>query len=264
MSEHADRVAVEVVDGLGHLRMVRAQARNAIDVEMALALADGARRLERADGLRAVLISADGPSFTVGGDLPHIAEQSHRLDEHLGEMLTPYHDALGRLAVLPAPVVCAVQGAVAGGGLGLVWCADLVLAAEDATFQAGFGQLGLSNDGGTSWWLPRLVGLRRAQEFLLTGRALDAEEALDWGMVTRVVPPDRLAEESHGLALSLARGPTVALANQRRLLREGALHSLPETLDDERRTIMVSARTADAAEGISSFAEQRQPRFEGN
>lgn len=258
-----ERVSVEVADGLGVLRMVRGERHNAIDLDMARALADGAQALERADGLRAALICAQGPSFTVGGDLAHFAGERHRLAEHLDDMLSAYHDALGRIAALPVPVVCAVQGPVAGGGLGLLWCADLVLAAENVKLVSGFGRLGLSNDAGSSWWLPRLIGLRRAQELLLTARELGAQEALEWGLVTRVVATGRLADEALALGRELAAGPTVALADQRALLRAGTLGSLQEALDRERRTIMHNADTDDARAGVSAFLERRTPRFKG-
>lgn len=259
-----ERVRVEVgQDGLAVVRLVRAAAHNAIDLEMARSISAAAVAVERAAGVRAVLICADGPSFTVGGDLPHILEQRGRVDEHLDDMLTSYHDGLERLAKLPAPVVCAARGAVAGGGLGLLWCADLVFAADDLRIIGAFGMLGLSNDGGTSWWLPRLVGLRRAQELMLTPRRLDAAEALEWGLVTRVLPNAELDGEALRLARELASGPTIALAAQRRLLRESFDRTLRDQFEEEKRTIMACGATADGDEGITAFAERRPPRFEG-
>src|SRR5207302_6516795 len=118
--------------------------------------------------------------FSVGGDLHHFAGALERLPEELDTLIASYHVTLARLAALPVPVVCAVRGGAAGGGLGLLWCADVVIAAADLRLASGFAQLALSGDGGSTWHLPRLVGMRRAMEFTLGGRVLSAEEALEW------------------------------------------------------------------------------------
>src|SRR5206468_11559804 len=153
-------------------------------------------------------ISADGPSFSVGGDMRHFLAQTDRMADELSDMIGGYHPALARLAALPLPVVCAVNGAAAGGGLGLMWCADVVIAADDAKFATGFAALGLSGDGGSSWFLPRLVGLRRARELILHNRVLSATEALDWGLIDRVVPAADLDAEAEAAAAGMAAGPT--------------------------------------------------------
>jgi 2-(1,2-epoxy-1,2-dihydrophenyl)acetyl-CoA isomerase len=130
-------------------------------------------------------------------------------------------------------------------------------------FATGFARLGLSGDGGCTWFLPRLVGLRRAQEMEIGGRVLTAAEALDWGLVTRTVPAADLASEAEALATRLAAGPTVALAAMRRLLRESWGATLEQQLDAESAAITRSARSADAREGITAFAARRPPRFTG-
>ncbi len=258
------RVTLAVADGVASLRLVRTAARNAIDLAMVAALGDAARACGDDPGVRAVLISAEGPAFTVGGDLRYLAGRVDDLDGALEEMIPDFHRALARLAALDVPVVCAVQGAVAGGGLGLVWVADLVLASEDAVFTAGFARLGLSGDGGSTWFLPRLVGLRRAQELEIGGRVLTAAEALDWGLVTRVVPRAELAAEAEALAARLAAGPTVALAHIRRLLRDSwGAATLEQQLESERDAMRACAGTADAREGVRAFVERRPPGFTG-
>lgn len=258
-----ERVSIERDGGVVHLRLVREQARNAIDPAMVEALDRTVAAAGAEPSLRAVLISAHGPSFTVGGDLAHFAEHRDDLAGALDAIVPTFHSALQRLAGIAAPVVCAVQGAIAGGGLGLAWCADFVLAAEDARFATGFAQLGLSGDGGSSWFLPRLVGLRRAQELLLGGRVLSAQEALEWGLVTRVVAPQALEREAEALVHELAAGPTVAYAEIRRLLRSSSTSSLAEQLAAEAEAMRATGATADAREGISAFAERRSPRFAG-
>jgi 2-(1,2-epoxy-1,2-dihydrophenyl)acetyl-CoA isomerase len=255
------RVSLEVTAGIAHMRLARPDKRNAIDREMALALAETVARIESTDGVRSVLIAADGPTFTVGGDLEYIGSRIDVLANELDAMIRPYHVALAGLGALPLPVVCAVQGGAAGGGLGLLWCADYVLAADDLKIATGFPRLGLSGDGGSSWALPRLVGLRRARQLLLEGRTLGAGEALEWGIVDRVVPVDRLQPEAEAVAARLAAGPTTAIGHVKRLLRGAEGSGWSEQLDAERAAMVDCGRTADAREGIVAFNERRAPEF---
>lgn len=257
------RVELSICGAVAHLRLVRTAAGNAIDPAWVASLDGAVTACTAAPGVRAVLISAAGTSFSVGGDLRHFRSTLHRLPEELGEMISGYHATLDRLAALPVPVVCAVQGAAAGGALGLLWCADVVLAADDAKLATGYAALGLSGDGGSSWFLPRLVGLRRARELILENRTLSAAEALEWGLVSRVVPPDRLDAEAKEVAARLAAGPTVAYAEMRRLLARSLGVGLGDQLDAERSAIVRCGATADAVEGIAAFTERRPPRFAG-
>lgn len=267
MSDAADgdrRVDLTVDGGVAHVRLVRAGAGNAIDPAMVRALDDAVSACAGDAAVRAVLISATGAAFTVGGDLRHLQARLDRLPEELAEMIGVYHSTLVRLAGLPVPVVCAVHGPVAGGGLGLLWCADVVIAAEDARLATGFVGLGLSGDGGSSWFLPRLVGLRRAQEMILHNRVLTAVEALEWGLVSKVVSRACLEAEARETVTRLAEGPTVAYGEMRRLLLRSLCVGLEDQLDAERQAIMRCGATADARGGITAFAERRLPTFGGS
>lgn len=259
----SDRTVLEIADGLARLRLTRPDRRNAIDMAMAGGIAQRMDQLVAAGDVRAVLIEAEGPAFTVGGDVDHLVGQLDRLSAELDDMITRFHGALARLAELPVPVVTAARGAVAGGGLGLFWCADLAIAGDDLRIATGFARLALSGDGGSSWHLPRLVGLRRAQELLLGGRVLDAAEALDWGLVTRVVPADSLATHALAVARELADGPTYAFGRMKRLLRESGGNTYREQLEAERAAIVDCGATSDGREGLAAFAERRSPRFSG-
>ncbi|WP_205698833.1 enoyl-CoA hydratase/isomerase family protein [Conexibacter sp. SYSU D00693] len=255
------RVALDLGGAVAELRLCAPATGNAIDPAWVAQFVDAVARLEQPGEARAVLISAEGPRFTVGGDLAHFARQTERLAEELDAMVGPFHQALARLGALALPVVCAAQGPVAGGGLGLLWCADEVLLAPDAKLACGFSLLGLSGDGGSSWALPRLVGLRRAQELVMGGRVLSAQEAVDWGLATAVVPADDLAERARARAEHYAAGPTAAYGEMRRLLRAQATWA--EQLADEHRTMLRTGATADAREGVTSFAQRRRPQFRG-
>jgi 2-(1,2-epoxy-1,2-dihydrophenyl)acetyl-CoA isomerase len=257
------RVELSVAGGVAHLRLVRVDARNAIDAEMVKHLDAAVAAIEADAGVRAVLISAAGPAFTVGGDLRHLQARLDRLPAELDDMIGVYHATLVRLAELPVPIVCAVQGGAAGGGLGLVWCSDVVIAADDVRFATGFAELALSGDGGSSWFLPRLLGMTRARQMILFNRVVTAAEALEWGLVSRVVPPDRLEAEAIETAARLAAGPTYAYGELRRLLARSFTAGLEDQLGAERQAIVRCGQTADAKEGITAFLERRPPSFGG-
>jgi 2-(1,2-epoxy-1,2-dihydrophenyl)acetyl-CoA isomerase len=258
------RVSFSVSDGVGRLQLVRPEGHNGIDMAWVRALEQAVAACERAAGeARAVLIAADGASFTVGGDMVHFAGEVDRLADELRDMIWPFHDCLARIAELPVPVVCAVQGPAAGGGLGLLWASDIVIAAEDLKIATGFAALGLSGDGGSSWYLPRLVGLRRAQEIFLENRIVTAAQALEWGLVTRVVPLAELAGEAASAVRRLADGPTLALARMRALLRESSEATLREQLAAELASIVRCGESEDAAAAVRAFAAHERPAFRG-
>jgi enoyl-CoA hydratase/carnithine racemase len=250
------RVAFDVDGrGIARIRLIRDEARNAIDAAMVDALGAAVAGCEARPGVRCVLIGADGPSFTVGGDLRYMADHLDQLPERLEALIGRYHATLVRLAELPAPVVCAVRGGTAGGGLGLLWCSDVVIAADDLKLASGFAHLGLSGDGGSTWYLPRLVGLRRALDLTLGGLVLSAAQALEWGLVSRVVP----TAELEAAAEETAR----RYGHMRRLLRGSSTRSFAEGLEAERVAIVDCGATADAREGVTAFVARRAPHFSG-
>ncbi|MFF4503464.1 enoyl-CoA hydratase/isomerase family protein [Streptomyces sp. NPDC001401] len=255
------RVTVDIDgDGLARVEMCRGSG-NAIDLAMARALLDAARECEKAR-VRAVLLTGRGRSFCVGGDLKEFAAlPGERLAAHLTDVTDALHGALRILAELDAPLVVAVQGAVAGAGLGLVGAADVSLAASDAVFTAAYTAIGYTPDAGVSWSLPRLVGPRRAVDLLLTNRRVPAAEALQVGLVSRVAPPERLNEEAVHVAGALARGATAAYGATRRLVGEALSAGLDEHLDAEARQLAVAAVSAEGREGVAAFLDTRRPDF---
>ena len=175
--------------GVATLRLNRPDKGNAIDERMAADLAEAATQIAERPDVRAVLIAGNGPNFTVGGDLGLFAGTAReQLPNRLRRMIDSYHLAIERLTSIDAPVVAAVRGGAGGGGLGLMYVADIVVAADDARFALGYGALGLTADGGNTWFLPRMVGMRRAQELFLLNRRLTAQEALAFGLVSRLAP----------------------------------------------------------------------------
>lgn len=252
-----------VADGLATLRLSRPDERNAIDQRFADELLVAAVRLAGDPAVRAVLIVGDGPALTVGGDIGYFTSQGEDLGATLRRMTTPFHLAFEVLASLDVPIVTVAQGPIAGGGLGLVYAADLVVAAEDARFVTAFGALGLSGDGGGTWHLPRLVGPARAARAYLLNEPVDARQALDWGLVTEVVPAPAARARGEELARRLADGPTRAYARMRTLLRESWDRSLADQLGAEIESLVACAATEDARGALDAFLAKQRPTFHG-
>lgn len=257
-------VSLAVTDGVATLRLNRPKKGNAIDETMAFELFDAATEIAERDDVRAILIVGDGPNFTVGGDVGLFANTpQEELPNRLRRMIDRFHLAIERLTAQDAPIVAAVRGGVGGGGLGLLYVSDIVLASDTAQFALGYGRLGLTADGGNTWFLPRLVGMQRAKELFLLNRRLDAREAAEMGFVSRVVADDALDVEAAEVAATLAAGPTRAFGHMRRLLRQTYETSLADQLNDEREAIIEASRSEDVAEGIAAFIAKRPPTFRG-
>ena len=257
-------IRLDVAGGVARLELHRPDAANAIDLELASELEQAVAQVAADTGVRAVLLTGAGARFCGGGDVGSFAgTDPAALPDLLAEITAHLHPAVEQLVALDAPVVAAVQGSAAGAGFGLVLAADLVVAARSAKFVMAYTGIGLSPDGSSSWFLPRIVGLRRATELTLTNRVLTADEALAWGIVTSVVDDDALGSTAEDLAARLAAGPTQAYGRATRLLRSAELSSLPDHLDAERRELAASGATADAAEGVAAFTAKRRPDFTG-
>jgi len=258
-------VLLDFAGGVATLRLNRPDKGNAIDEGMAVDLAEAATQIAERKDVRAVLITGNGPNFTVGGDLDLFAGTAReQLPNRLRRMIDNFHLAIERLTSIDAPVVAAVRGGAGGGGLGLLYVADIVVAADDARFALGYGALGLTADGGNTWFLPRMVGMRRAQQLFLLNRRLTAQEALEFGLVSRLAPEDAVEPEAAALAATLATGPTRAFGAVRRMLRQSFETGLSDQLEAEKESIVAASRTDDAQEGIAAFVAKRRPQFRGD
>ena len=244
------------------LTLQRPEAANAFNETMFQELYSAVLHALTGADTRALLLNSVGKIFCAGGDLTEFA-RSDALQPHVLRLTTLFHSTLSRLARADFPVIAAVQGSAGGAGMALVLAADLVLASEDARFTMAYTAAGLTPDGSSTFYLPRLVGLRRALELTLTNRRLSAREALDWGIVNRVLPAESLPDEALALARQLAAGPTRAYAAAKRLLQRSLDQSLETQLEDEAQAIAMASATADAREGIRAFLEKRPPQFRG-
>jgi 2-(1,2-epoxy-1,2-dihydrophenyl)acetyl-CoA isomerase len=207
-----------------------------------------------------VLLTGAGKMFCGGGDVKGFADRDD-LPTYLRETLGPLHVAITNLVRGDAPVVAAVQGSAAGAGMGLVGASDLVVAAESAKFVMAYTGVGLTPDGSSSWFLPRMVGLRRALDLTFTNRVLTAAEALEWGLISQVVPDVQLLDDAGALAARLATGPPRALAAAKRLLHTSLEETLETHLAREAEAISAASGTPEGVEGIAAFVEKRKPVF---
>ncbi len=256
-------ILFDVRDNVAHITLNRPEAANSINRELARDLMHVAMHCGEDPAIRAVVITGAGRIFCSGGDLKEIAAQGERLPYHMKELTTYLHAAISRLTRMDPPVVAAVNGSAAGAGMSLVCACDIVVAAETTRFTMAYTRAGLTPDGSSTYFLPRIVGLKRALELTLTNRVLSAREAFEWGIVTRVVPDAELLEQAHALAAELAAGPTKALGASKRLLHSGWVETLETQMEHETQTIADIARTADSNEGVTAFLEKRTAKFRG-
>jgi 2-(1,2-epoxy-1,2-dihydrophenyl)acetyl-CoA isomerase len=259
MMSEGEPLRLEKKDGVAWITLTRPHAGNTIDVPMARALMDAALSVDEDDKVRAVVLTGEGRLFCGGGDVQSFASAGESVPALIKQITGPLHVAIARLARMNKPLVTLINGPAAGAGLSLAVLGDIALAAPAAHFTVAYTAIGLTPDGGASWLLPRLVGLRRAQELVLTNRRLGAEEAAEWGLITRVV--DDLAGEGARLAAQLASGATAALGSSRRLLLGSFGTSLETQMELEARSISDHARTPHGREGVAAFLAKRVPEF---
>jgi 2-(1,2-epoxy-1,2-dihydrophenyl)acetyl-CoA isomerase len=253
----------DVADNVAHITINRPDAANSLNVALAHDLMMAAIRCDEDGDIRAVILTGAGKMFCVGGDLKTFATFGVDTGVKLKEITTYLHAATSRFMRMDAPLVVAVNGVAAGAGMSLAVAGDITIAARTAKFTMAYTAAGLSPDGSSSWFLPRLIGLRRTQELMLTNRVLDAAEALEWGVVSQVVDDDALADAAMDLARRFASGPTLAYGAVKTLLVDSFTNTLETQLELEARLIAKTAQTDDGREGIAAFVAKRKPVFKG-
>ncbi len=253
-----------ISDGVATITLNRPDAANGLNMAMGRELMLAAIRCDEDTSIRAVLLKANGKMFCAGGDLKSFAAYGDEISSAIKELTTYLHAAVSRFARMKAPLIIAVNGMAAGAGFSLAVTGDLVLAAESAKFTMAYTAAGLSPDGSSSYFLPRLIGLRRTQELMLTNRRLSAAEALDWGLITRLVDDEQLADEALKVAQQFAQGPTNAFSTVKKLLLTSSENSLETQMELEARGIAAMTTTEDGREGITAFTEKRVPTYTGN
>jgi 2-(1,2-epoxy-1,2-dihydrophenyl)acetyl-CoA isomerase len=259
----SETVLLEIDGPIGRITLNRPEAANALTLPMCREFMQAAIRCDEAPGVRAILLTGAGDFFCGGGDLKSFADMGAGIGAALKEMTAYLHAGISRLARTAAPVVTAVNGVAAGAGMSLAAAGDLVIASEKAKFAMAYTAAGLSPDGSSSYFLPRLIGMRRTQELMLTNRRLSAQEALEWGLVNRLAPVGEVRKQAEELAQQLADGPTLAFGVVKKLLATSFSESLETQMEYEAVGIAGSSMTQDGSEGIRAFLEKRTPAFSG-
>lgn len=252
-----------ITDGVATITLARPEAGNAMNWALIDQFSTVVARLAADPGTRAFLIHGEGKNFCVGGDIRAFATEPEP-SAFLGRLATRLHDGLAMLAEHPAPVVIAAHGASAGAGLSLVAGGDVVVAGQSASFTMAYGGIGLTADGGATWYLPRVIGLRRTQELVYLGRRLNAAEAERIGLVSRVIDDASLLAEATAVATRIASGPTAAFGAVKRLLAASGAASFRDQLDAEAAAIERAMASSDGAEGVAAFLARRPAKFTGS
>jgi len=259
----SDPVRVEQKDGIATITLNRPDALNAFNLPMMEELHRAVLACDEDPGARCVVLTGAGRAFCAGGDVKGFAQNLDRIGEHLKALTSHHHATVSRLTRMPKPTIAAVNGVVAGGGIGLALACDLVIASESARVTMAYSRIGASPDGGSTYFLPRSIGLRRALELSLMNRSLTAREACEWGLFTRVVPDSEFRHAVEALARELAEGPTVAFAKAKRLLYMSGQAGLETQMEQEAEWIAACGHTEDFREAVKAFLEKRSASFKG-
>ena len=259
-----DVLRLETSDAVATVTLDRPDAMNALDTELKVALRDTLAAVAEDDAVRAVLLTGSGRAFCVGQDLAeHAGNLRDDRDAVWSTVPEHYTPIATLLATMPKPVVAAVNGTAAGAGAAFAFACDFRVAAESAKFTMAFSAVGLSADSGSSWTLPRLVGLAKAKELLMLGPTLTAAQAFELGLLTEVLPADQVTSRARELAVRLAQGPTLALGAIRQAVAYSAGHGLAESLGFEQQMMELTGSSDDHAGAVASFLQKKTPVFEG-
>ncbi len=253
-------VSIEVRGAVAIVTLNRPDSANTLNMQMGRDLAAAAIACEGNAAVRAVVLTGAGKHFCFGGDLRGMVAGGEAIEPYLRELTSHLHTAISHFVRMDAPVVAAVNGTAAGAGVGLVAMSDIALAGDGAKFSLAYTGVGLTPDGSTSFYLPRVVGLKRAAELILTNRVLTATEAEQWGLVNAVVPEAEVVARAIDMAERLAAGPTHAFGESKRLLAQ-SMGALESHMALESQAIARQAASVEGREGIGAFLEKRKPKY---
>lgn len=260
-------VIYDIAEGVGTITLNRPDAKNTLSPQMTDLLVEITARVEHDPAVRCVVIRGSGECFMAGGDVRHfhtaLTTNRERHITDIEQRIVKSHLIMARLRRMPKPVIASTHVAVSGFGLSLVLAADFVFATQGSTFVLAHRHIGLAPDGGASYFLPRIVGERKALELAMLGNRFDAAEALELGMVNWVIPLADLAGRTASLAQEFSCGPTGAMGHCKALIRSSLERGWDAVSADEARRAGILVRTDDHLEGVSAFLDKRRPKFSG-
>ena len=254
-------IKFEKQGAIARLELNRPDAANGLNALMSSELNQAAQICSNDPELKVVLLCASGRFFCAGGDIKEMLSHGDAIGEAVKSLADDLHSAISTFSRMQAALIVAVNGVAAGAGFSLALIGDIVLAAESASFTMAYTRAGLCPDGGSSYFLPRLVGLRRAQELMLTNRTLNAVEACDLGLVTRVVADDELEQQVLQVASDLAAGARLSTLYVKKLLLASSGNDLDAQMELEGQLVSRCAASPDGREGIQAFIAKRIPEF---
>ena len=258
-----DTIRYEIDDAVATITLNRPESYNALNLALGRDLFRATLEADEDHAVRCIVVTGACNAFCAGGDVKDFDQSGGRAGIVIKELTTYLHGTVSRLARTAKPVVMAVNGVAAGGGMSLALAGDLVVAAESAKFTMAYSKIAASPDGSSSYFLPRLIGLRRALELHYTNRVLSAREAMDWGLVTRVHADAEFSSGVSALAKELAHGPTVAFGRAKLLFHQSTQESLESQMELEAQALAACSRTEDFRTGVSAFARKQPVVFRG-
>jgi 2-(1,2-epoxy-1,2-dihydrophenyl)acetyl-CoA isomerase len=258
-------IIVTTQDAIATLTFNRPDVFNAMNNELMIAFRDATVALSQRRDIRCLILKGAGKAFLAGGDVAtfHARKDDPELSAAVKPMGDTLHDAIIAIRNMPFPVIAQIQGACAGAGVSVALACDFAIASDKASFNTAYTKIGLSPDGGSTWFLPRMIGIKKTTELIMLSEHIDAANALQLGLVNRVVSPDTLENEVNVLAVRLAAGATNAYANAKKLLNQSFETPMRQHLDNEIALFAECVKTDDFKEGVTAFVEKRKPVFSG-
>ncbi len=256
-------ILLEIKDNIATITLNRPQAMNTYNLELAEALAEATEQVKNDATVRAVLLRGNGPMFMAGGDIHFFGKHIDAMAHHVPVMMKFVKQTIINLSTMPKPVLASVHGSAAGIGISFLAAVDFVLVTDSTKFTLAYGALGITPDGGASYFLPRLVGTRKALEMAVFAELFDAQTAKDMGLVNWVVPEAELTAATEKRLHKLANGPTQAFIEAKRLMHASWQHDLVTQLEEEEKSFTHCAQSNDFKAGVTAFIKKRKPSFNG-
>ena len=258
-----ETINFEIIENIAIIRLNRPNSYNSLNAKMAKELLEISYECDTNKKIRAIILTGEGDkAFCAGGDLKSFHETGN-VAKHLKMVTHDLHGAITKFSRMNSPLIVAVNGVAAGAGLSFVGFADLAIATSSATFVSAYTKAGLTPDGSSSYYLPRIIGIRKYLELVMTNKVLSSEDALYWGLLNYVHDDKNFWGETLKLADNLSKGPTLAYGKTKRLIHNSLNSTLETQMELETKMIAESAETNDGQVGIKAFLSKEKPKFEG-